>query len=69
MHPEEPDLHGVYGTIITGPARTPEGDGRNITIYADGAVDRPCGIGTSARLANMYAHGQIGAGSRFATRA
>lgn len=66
VHPEEPGLHGIYGTIITGPPRTGEGDGRNITIYADGAVDRsPCGTGTSARLANMYAHGQIGLSEAF----
>jgi proline racemase len=66
VHPEEPGLHGVYGTIITAPPRTAEGDGRNITIYADGAVDRsPCGTGTSARLANMYDHGQIGIGQPF----
>jgi proline racemase len=66
VHPEEPGLHGVYGTIITAPPRTAEGDGRNITIYADGAVDRsPCGTGTSARLANLYDHGQIGIGQPF----
>ncbi|MFT4041137.1 MAG: proline racemase family protein [Thermomicrobiales bacterium] len=66
VHPEEPGLHGVYGTIITGPPRTAGGDGRNITIYADGAVDRsPCGTGTSARLANLYAHGQIAVGQPF----
>ena len=66
VHPEEPGLHGVYGTIITAPPRTDDGDGRNITIYANGAVDRsPCGTGTSARLANMYAHGLIGLGESF----
>ena len=66
VHPEEPGLHGVYGTIITAAPRTGAGDGRNITIYADGAVDRsPCGTGTSARLSNMYAHGQISVGEAF----
>ncbi|MCA9880489.1 MAG: proline racemase family protein, partial [Thermomicrobiales bacterium] len=66
VHPAEPGLHGVYGTIITAPPRTSGGDGRNITIYANGAVDRsPCGTGTSARLANMYARGQIGLGEPF----
>lgn len=66
VHPEEPGLHGVYGTIITSSPRTSDGDGRNITIYANGAVDRsPCGTGTSARLANMYARGQIEVGKPF----
>lgn len=45
-HPEEPGLHDVYGTIITGAPRTGAGDGRNITMYAAGAADRsPCGTG------------------------
>lgn len=62
VHPEEPELRGIYGTIISAPPRTPAGDGRNITIYADGAVDRsPCGTGTSAKLANLFAAGRIGA--------
>jgi trans-L-3-hydroxyproline dehydratase len=60
-HPEQ-ELHGLYGTIISGPPRTPEGDGRNVTIYAEGAVDRsPCGTGTSAKLAWLHATGQIAA--------
>lgn len=66
VHPEEPELRGIYGTIISAAPRTPEGDGRNITIYADGAVDRsPCGTGTSAKLANLYAMGRIGVNEPF----
>jgi trans-L-3-hydroxyproline dehydratase len=58
-HPLEPDLRGIYGTIITG-APTEGADGRNVTIFADGEVDRsPCGTGTAARLAWLYATGQI----------
>ena len=61
VHPEEPELHGIYGTIISEPPRAPGADGRNITIYAEGAVDRsPCGTGTSAKLACLYADGRIG---------
>ncbi|MFM9107539.1 MAG: proline racemase family protein [Chloroflexota bacterium] len=61
-HPEQ-ELHGLYGTILTGPPREPGGDGRNVTIYAEGAVDRsPCGTGTSARLAWMHATGRIAIG-------
>lgn len=59
-HPEEPQLAGVYGTIISGPPSGSDAHGKNITIYADGAVDRsPCGTGTSAKLANLYAAGRI----------
>lgn len=65
-HPVEPDLHGIYGTIITGPPREATAgrhpaDGRNVTIFADGEVDRsPCGTGTAARLAWLYANGEVG---------
>ncbi|MCO5175881.1 MAG: proline racemase family protein [Thermomicrobiales bacterium] len=60
VHPDEPDLRGIYGTIITG---TPSvgADGRNVTIFADGEVDRsPCGTGTAARLAWLHATGEVG---------
>jgi proline racemase len=64
-HPEE-ELHGLYGTIISGPPCDPAHSGRNVTIYADGAVDRsPCGTGTSAKLAWMHATGQIAAGEPY----
>jgi proline racemase len=60
VHPEESELRGIYGTILSGPPRSAGADGRNITIYADGAVDRsPCGTGTSAKLANLYADRRI----------
>ena len=36
VHPEEPELRGIYGTIISEPPRTAVGQGRNITIYAEG---------------------------------
>jgi proline racemase len=66
VHPDEPELCGIYGTIISEPPRTVGGDGRNITIYAEGAVDRsPCGTGTSAKLASLYADGRIARGQPY----
>jgi proline racemase len=66
VHPDEPELHGIYGTIVSEPPRTADGDGRNITIYAEGAVDRsPCGTGTSAKLAGLYADGRISRGQDY----
>jgi proline racemase len=61
VHPEEPELRGVYGVIFFEEAA---GDGglaqRNVTIFADGEVDRsPCGSGTSARLALLDASGEL----------
>jgi proline racemase len=64
VHPFDPLLNGLYGTILTGPPSSDAADGRNIVIFADGEVDRsPCGTGTSARLAALYADGQIGLGA------
>lgn len=61
VHPTEPELTGIYGTIITGP---PEGEGarhRNVTIFAAGEADRsPCGTGTAATTAAFIAHGTLG---------
>jgi trans-L-3-hydroxyproline dehydratase len=60
VHPEEAELQGIYGTIISAPPHSGEADGRNVTIYAEGAVDRsPCGTGTSAKLACLFADGEV----------
>lgn len=58
-------LSGVYGTILFdelddtehGPCQ------RNITVFADGEVDRsPCGSGTGARVALLAESGKLTAG-------
>ncbi len=63
VHPLEPELRDVYGVI----AWQEEGERplaqRNVTVFADGEVDRsPCGSGTSARLALLFAEGRLGLG-------
>jgi proline racemase len=56
VHPEEPGLTGIYGTIFTAPPTTDGADLRNVTIFADREVDRsPCGTGTCAVLAVLDA--------------
>jgi proline racemase len=62
VHPKEPRLRDVYGTIFF--ERLPDAEGklcqRNVTVFADGEVDRsPCGSGTSARLALLDASGEL----------
>ena len=56
IHPTDPRLSGLYGTILyddLGPLHQ-----RNVAIFADGEADRsPCGSGTSARLALLHADG------------
>lgn len=74
VHPDEPELRGIYGVIFwepldPGSAPTPAGRPaiaqRNVTVFADGEVDRsPCGSGTSARLAIMHARAEIAVGQR-----
>ncbi len=60
-HPSDPRLAGVYGTILhdeVGPLHQ-----RNVTIFADGEVDRsPCGSGTSARCALLAGEGALSPG-------
>jgi proline racemase len=60
-HPDEPQLHGIYGTIFTGPPSDAGADLRNVTIFADAEVDRsPCGTGTCAVMAVLAAMGLLG---------
>ncbi len=60
QHPSEPLLHGVYGTVFTGPPASELADLRNVTIFADGAVDRsPCGTGTCAVMAVLAEMGLL----------
>ncbi|MFG1912628.1 proline racemase family protein [Kribbella sp. NPDC048928] len=63
VHPTDPRLSGLYGTILyddlgswaEGPHQ------RNLTVFADGEADRsPCGSGTSARLALLHDEGRLG---------
>ncbi|MFE2109157.1 proline racemase family protein [Kitasatospora sp. NPDC059463] len=64
-HPVDPRLSGVYGVILH--EELPAEDGgvnqRNVTVFADGQIDRsPCGSGTSARLAVLAAEGRLAPG-------
>jgi trans-L-3-hydroxyproline dehydratase len=65
VHPLDPGLHGLYGTIFTGPS-TGGADLRNVTVFADAEVDRsPCGTGTSAVMAVLAAMGLLTRGATF----
>jgi proline racemase len=63
VHPDQPDLAGIYGVIFWEPVEGEVGTQRNVTVFTDGEVDRsPCGSGTSARLAILHDRGEIGPG-------
>jgi proline racemase len=68
-HPLEPELRDVYGVIFW----QDEGENpltqRNVTVFADGEVDRsPCGSGTSARLALLDRSGRLPRGAELLHR-
>ena len=66
VHPADARLHGIYGTIFTGPPAAEGAHLRNVTVFADAQVDRsPCGTGTSAVMAVVDAMGLLDPGGRF----
>jgi proline racemase len=64
VHPLEPELRDVYGVIFWQAEGAEPLVQRNVTVFADGEVDRsPCGSGTSARLALLHAQGRLASGA------
>jgi proline racemase len=60
VHPLEPELRDVYGVIFWQEEGERPLTQRNVTVFADGEVDRsPCGSGTSARLALLDRAGRL----------
>jgi proline racemase len=60
VHPLEPELCGIYGTIIDGPPVSPDAHQANVCVFADREVDRsPTGTGTAGRVAQLYARGRL----------
>ena len=63
VHPDEPELRDVYGVIFWQEESRKPLTQRNVTVFADGEVDRsPCGSGTSARLALLHDEGRLPTG-------
>ena len=66
VHPENESIKNVTHLLWTGTPISPNSDGRNAVFYSDKAIDRsPCGTGTSARLAQLYAKGKLKVGEKF----
>jgi len=64
VHPLEPELRDVYGVIFWQEEGEEPLTQRNVTVFADGEVDRsPCGSGTSARLALLEKSGRLPRGA------
>jgi proline racemase len=71
-HPTQPGFKGVTISILTAPSTRPEAHSRNAVIVSTGqldwnrpatwtgAIDRsPCGTGTCARMATLFARGEL----------
>ena len=66
QHPVEKHINRVELTEITAPASHPKAHARNVMIFGQGSIDRsPCGTGTCARMATLYAKGELRIGEEF----
>jgi 4-hydroxyproline epimerase len=66
VHPENSTIKDVTHLQWTGDTIHSNSSGRNAVFYGDKAIDRsPCGTGTSARLAQLYAKGKLKIGEDF----
>jgi len=66
VHPENETIRGVSHVMWTGKPRDKRAHARNAVFYGDKAIDRsPCGTGTSARMAQLAARGQLKTGDDF----
>lgn len=66
VHPENDSIRDVSHMLWTGNPIDNTSSGRNAVFYGDKAIDRsPCGTGTSARMAQLYAKGKLKKGDAF----
>ncbi|WP_396600895.1 4-hydroxyproline epimerase [Algibacter sp. R77976] len=66
IHPENKTIRDVSHVLWTGTPIDSKSSGRNAVFYGDKAIDRsPCGTGTSARMAQLYAKGKLKVGEDF----
>jgi len=78
VHPEQPGFAGITIAQLSGPPSGPGADLKNAVIVSTGtlnwenrstwtgAIDRsPCGTGTCARMAALYAKGRLGLNQDF----
>jgi 4-hydroxyproline epimerase len=66
VHPLEPSIRGVTHVLWADAPKSQGADARNAVFYGERAIDRsPCGTGTSARMAQLAARGELHKGDRF----
>jgi proline racemase len=76
-HPENPHINVIENTLLFGPPHGAENSSRSAVIVPSplstrpsagsrGILDRsPCGTGTSAQIATLYARGRLALGAEF----
>jgi proline racemase len=65
VHPEKADIRGCHHVYLQAPGSTPQHSRHAMAIYP-GWFDRsPCGTGTSARMAQLHARGELAIGADF----
>jgi proline racemase len=78
VHPEQPGFAGITIGQLSGPPHDPQNSWRNVTTVSTGELDwskpstwtgvidrSPCGTGTCAKMAVLYAKGQLKVGDDF----
>lgn len=65
-HPQNQNINWCSHVQWTGNPMNEKSNGRNAVFYGDKAIDRsPCGTGTSARVAQLFAKGKLNVGETF----
>jgi len=66
VHPEDARIAGLSHVMWCDAPRDPRAHARNAVFYGAKGVDRsPCGTGSSARMAQLAAHGRLAVGEAF----
>jgi 4-hydroxyproline epimerase len=66
VHPLDSRIHGLSHLLWTGKPLKADSHARNAVFYGDQAIDRsPCGTGTSSRMAQLAARGELKPGDEF----
>ncbi|TRY29823.1 4-hydroxyproline epimerase [Aliiglaciecola sp. M165] len=66
VHPLDHTVKGASHVLWTGTPSKSDSAAANAVFYGDKAIDRsPCGTGTSARMAQLFAKGKLALGQEF----
>lgn len=66
QHPEKDFINKCTHVEFSTQPTSPKAHRKNAVVFPPGAIDRsPCGTGTSAKLASLYARGQWNIGEEF----